>query len=510
VEGKFTDVILRLKLSRQEEGGGGSDDERPAKHARRSSRRREDERTARRVVAEVPCVGAVLSARSPYFASCLQGEWREAKTRTVDITLEDERAAADFKLLLKLTYGPTYTRGDDGVLLDKATRLRLAVLADAYEMTDCVNECLLSLADGISLEEATTCLDCVPYELRHQPAVKALKDKLISVVAQGIEAHSGPVLGGLGAAPVHQALVANAVDELAAWLGPVHSFFTEGPRTLSRLQGNVNTPFPSLLPLKPAITDLGANTLEALLKSPALQCESENEPYYLLLAWLQQSAHAPPMMQQVNLFTRLAQHIRFQHMDAHYIANVLTCCRMLGTASTGLLAAAVHAALGHRELDGPTLQQGGIAKKLGARLPGARKASPVWSIRTTIALTDCLRLVGAGDFVQGTVGLVAGYPLRMYVSRGEADAVSLGFAILLPSWEEARLNYLDMPWRGLTFAMSVKAGAFAWEYRGCACPLWLAFPKTYTELVGDGSPYFNGGKMVVTATFRVLKKEGTR
>jgi hypothetical protein len=46
--------------------------------------------------------------------------------------------------------------------LDRATRLRLAELADALEFADAVGECLKSLGDGLTLKSAITCLDEIP------------------------------------------------------------------------------------------------------------------------------------------------------------------------------------------------------------------------------------------------------------------------------------------------------------------------------------------------------------
>lgn len=55
---------------------------------------------------------------------------------------------------------------DGGNLLDRATLLRLAELADALEFGDAVGEYLKSLGHGLTLESAITCPDEIPERLR--------------------------------------------------------------------------------------------------------------------------------------------------------------------------------------------------------------------------------------------------------------------------------------------------------------------------------------------------------
>jgi hypothetical protein len=67
----------------------------------------------------------------------------------VNIVLADLEAVTDFKLLLELSYGGSYTRDDEGDLLDRKWRLRLAFMANAFEFSDCINQCLESLVEGL-------------------------------------------------------------------------------------------------------------------------------------------------------------------------------------------------------------------------------------------------------------------------------------------------------------------------------------------------------------------------
>ena len=45
----------------------------------------------------------MLGARSDYFQTCLRGEWPEAAGRRVELTVPDEQAVEDLKLLIKLS-----------------------------------------------------------------------------------------------------------------------------------------------------------------------------------------------------------------------------------------------------------------------------------------------------------------------------------------------------------------------------------------------------------------------
>lgn len=72
---------------------------------------------------DISCHAVFLCARSPYFESCLGGEWNEAQTKTVEISLENNQAVHDMKLLLELCYGGSYIY-DGEELLDASTRIR--------------------------------------------------------------------------------------------------------------------------------------------------------------------------------------------------------------------------------------------------------------------------------------------------------------------------------------------------------------------------------------------------
>jgi hypothetical protein len=104
--------------------------------------------------------------------------------------LEDDQAVADLKLLLKLNYTSSFIR-DEGVLLPRATRLRLLVLANAFEIDDYVRECLESLGEGLALEEAINCLAEIPEEVRGHEAMEKLRLQVIKSLVAGIDEVKG-------------------------------------------------------------------------------------------------------------------------------------------------------------------------------------------------------------------------------------------------------------------------------------------------------------------------------
>ena len=108
--------------------------------------------------------------------------------------LVDDQAVGDLdlKLLLKLIYSSSFSH-EEGMLLPKATRLRLLVLASAFEIDDCVNDCLESLGKRLMLEEAITLCEDVPEEVRGHEAMKELLLQAVKTLTAGIDKLKGEV-----------------------------------------------------------------------------------------------------------------------------------------------------------------------------------------------------------------------------------------------------------------------------------------------------------------------------
>lgn len=235
---------------------------------------------------DILCHAVVLCARSPYFESSLSGEWNEAQTKTVEIELKNEQAMEDMKLLIKLCYSGRYTKEDGEELLDRSTRMRLAFLGNAFEMEDCVSECLASLADDLAPSNVLTILDNVPEGLRGHETMKGVTAKVIEVLADTLNTITQSDPPTASETRKKQELG----DALAKALGPVNHFW--GQSICAKDLGSLDTTYDTCLPLKTHILALPSKSLEALLASDTLQVTTENEMYTLLGCWLYQSPHA--------------------------------------------------------------------------------------------------------------------------------------------------------------------------------------------------------------------------
>lgn len=123
LEGTFCDVIIRVPVTTSNE------------------------------IVDIKCHSLVLSTRSDRFAANLLGGFKEKDTKVICITLEDDENLRCFKLLLELSYAPSYIHDDEGAMLDRGTRLSLAYMANEYEFNACIDECVASLREGLELEE---------------------------------------------------------------------------------------------------------------------------------------------------------------------------------------------------------------------------------------------------------------------------------------------------------------------------------------------------------------------
>jgi hypothetical protein len=104
----------------------------------------------------------------------------------VEVVLENDQAVEDMKLLIKLCYSCSYIRNGEE-LLDRRTRMRLAFLGDAFEMQECVWECIASLADDLTHADALTTLDDVPEELLGHEAMMCVVRKVVEALGDALD-----------------------------------------------------------------------------------------------------------------------------------------------------------------------------------------------------------------------------------------------------------------------------------------------------------------------------------
>lgn len=90
------------------------------------------------------------------------------------------------KLLIKLCDSGSYTKEGEE-LIDWSTRMRLAFLGNAFEMQECVSECLESLTEDLTPVNILSALDEVPEELRGHEAMPGVSAKVIAFLADMLD-----------------------------------------------------------------------------------------------------------------------------------------------------------------------------------------------------------------------------------------------------------------------------------------------------------------------------------
>lgn len=129
---------------------------------------------------DITCHSVVLAARSPYFAASMESGF--STSRSVNLTLPDEQAVRDLRLLLKLNYTGCYIADETGATLDYDTLLRLAVLGEAFEFTECLDQCMGFLEDG--LVQGKIHWDDIPEKFHGHECVKALKGRATMAIGE--------------------------------------------------------------------------------------------------------------------------------------------------------------------------------------------------------------------------------------------------------------------------------------------------------------------------------------
>jgi hypothetical protein len=187
----------------------------------------------------------------------------------------------------------SYTENGDRIL-DRATRLRLAELADAFEFEDCVSECLESLGRGLTLEAAITALDDIPEQLRQHDAIDDLEELVQTALIKEIDKLARIYnMEGRDQPEAERELLRKAGDALAKMLGPVDAKML-GPvddfyDVWSGYGGRLG--FYNQFELDESIAELPTTVMRVMLASDALEVTTENETYTLLIVWLLQSPH---------------------------------------------------------------------------------------------------------------------------------------------------------------------------------------------------------------------------
>jgi hypothetical protein len=372
----------------------------------------------------------VLRSRSLYFDKSLDGEWAEAAARRVELTVLDQQAVEDLKLLIKLSYSDSYVLADGEKLLPLDSRLRLAVRADSLEFVEAADQIVESLPLELGFEGAIKCQELPPM-LEQHAGIGAARKQVVALLAKGIEEREGKEEDGEA--------VAAGVEALAKLLGPVAGMFEKGPG-----RGD--------LPLREEVKELPVCVLKRLLGSEALQLQSENEAFALAVAWVKQSELCPEDDKQ-QVFEQLVPLLRYHHMTPDFLAIVVSDCVYLQ--SSDLLLPVLRAAMYQRNVSVKLLDEKEVGR--GGRDRSVPPAEAVWEVSASFTLEEVAALErGSGS--RKWCGLVAGYEAVFSVRRHNSedeDALSFYFGLDLPVPTDYKLEGGPQAGVGLMVDMTV-------------------------------------------------------
>jgi hypothetical protein len=321
----------------------------------------------------------------------LGGQYVEAQAKVIEIALVDDQALEDFKLLLKLNYGASFVE-DDGLPLPKATRLRLLVLASAFDFQDCIYEFLNSMGDGLSFAEAISCLSDVPDEVQGHAAMATLRLKLVELLAQGIDK-----LAEEGKTEQMQ----QAGDALAEAIGPVSELFIAAPDCKD---DPFKCAFSDNTKLKKYILALSANSMKVLLSSDALKCKCENEVFTFIKLWLDLSSRINTEEQKENYYKDFLPLLRFEHMSSDFLGAFVSVCRMAAATKTM-----------------PYIMQLSHLGKQKQRMNRGESGEVTWTLTDSFSLSSLYMLFEKGNSWYYMLGVVGGFPIALQLLRNADD-----------------------------------------------------------------------------------------
>lgn len=126
-------------------------------------------------------------------------------------------------------------------------------------------------------------------------------------------------------------------------------------------------------------------------------------------------------------------------------------------------------------------------------------------ISTAVSLSDCLT-IPREDFISAAVGLVAGYPVRLYIEHSRRHTLTVAFYLIMPACP-APLFWRT--WRQrVTMDVAIRvSGRGTWKTRtvqfGDQMDIANLFEWPWEKVVREGSPQFPDGTMKIEAKFRM-------
>jgi hypothetical protein len=257
--------------------------------------------------------------------------------------------------------------------------------------------------------------------------------------------------------------------------------------------------------------NLSPAVFESLISSDSLQLKTENEAFWLLLAWMEaqsEESQEDTGEDEHELFNRMAKHLRFHAMDPSYI--LLLVSEHPRIISAGLQGRVLRESLGHATLARRTPTQVANFNRCSVKLSSSRVPSGKvsWSKDVTFTASDVAE-ASNDRFCHKTVGLVAGIPWKVRLDREDDDVVKVSTGL------DAFLGYkalhhslgggiffsyrLEIGPRSRVYTSSIHDAAELWTDG----TLWSEALGAWEDVLAEGSDWLRDGNLDVKVTITI-------
>jgi hypothetical protein len=251
---------------------------------------------------------------------------------------------------------------------------------------------------------------------------------------------------------------------------------------------------------------------ESLISSDSLQLKTENEAFWLLLAWVEAQSEESEEGKQ-ELFTRMAKHLHFHDMDPGYI--LLLVSKHPRIIAAGLQVKVLTECLRHATVARRTpAQVASFNKHSGIKLTSSHAplGKVSWTKHVTFTAADIVGMTSSGATCIKIVGLVAGIPWRVMLLRADNQVrVCTGSAAIcgagLPGTREGG---------GIFFTYCLEVGAAMSKTHVSRDGAWTNGLLWYHESSGaweevfaEGSGWLRDGQLDVKVTITICNDQPT-
>ena len=276
-------------------------------------------------------------------------------------------------------------------------------------------------------------------------------------------------------------------------------------------------------PLREDVCRLPLCVFKRLLKSEALQLQSENDAFPLLRTWLRYAWHTKSFGTVRRLFDELAPLLRYHHMTPDFLANVVLVCYYMK--ESRVREAVITSALSQRNAAPLTAIEQARGAKLGSGDRGVPLSAACWELKASFGLRE-IALMELNESRRCWCGIVAGYVAFIAVTRGHTDEHdkeediedTLGVFLAIQFEDDgegpgAGLAGGPSPGVGLQFTMTISPdisdvyGPYFCMKTLPACGSTDSLDKPWAEAVYEGSPHFPDGKLEVKVIVKLAPKE---